>query len=195
MLRHSQGNYLIMITFNDKTRFFSRNNPKTLKFVVDWYEDMTPSNKFTKDVVEEIRTATDFEVYNDGLNTYTTYHMDKTDFNLDSYGNFGQLKARATLKFKLEGEKKMAIETPIKDKKRFSTLSLELMSFLSSFKESQKLIYKDKEYRITKLKEEPNYQSYWFRIASETKNKIIAISPVTADDLPRELALSIDNMG
>lgn len=159
------------------------------KIQMNWYDDTPAIKSYFTDLYGNIVDLSSLEI-NNGTPYYVSYNLKLKNKKIYTYGNFGLIKGRSEIEYEIKGRgaKVLKMVNEVKDKE----LIKKVKSFIESNEEQKLFFVNDEDVQVLRLKEEPKYQTYWFKVAYLKYSKTVVFENVQdMDSLAREL---VDSM-
>lgn len=159
------------------------------KIQMNWYEDTPAIKSYFIDLYSNIVDSSSLEM-NNGTPYYIIYNLKLKNKKIYTYGNFGLTKGRSEIDYEIKerGIRVLKMVNEVEDKE----LIKKVKEFIESNDEQESFFVNDEYMQVLKLKEEPKYQTYWFKVNYMKYGKTVVFENVQyMDSLAREL---VDSM-
>ena len=159
------------------------------KIQMNWYEDTPAIKSYFIDLYSNIVNSSILEM-NNGTPYCIIYNLKLKNKKIYTYGNFGLIKGRSEIDYEIKerGAKVLKMMNRVEDKE----LIKKVKEFIESNDEQESFFVNDEDVQVLKLKEEPKYQTYWFKVNYMKYGKTVVFENVQyMDSLAREL---VDSM-
>lgn len=169
--------------------WFLGTNKKYFKIQMDWYEDAPSIKAYLNDLYNNMLDLSIFEMNNNSL-YYTIYKLKLKSKKTYTHGSFGLIKGRSQIEYEIKerGTKVLKMMDRVEDKE----LIKKVKDFIESNEEQGFFLVNGEDVQVLLLKEEPKYQTYWFKVAYTKYSKAVVFKNVKdMDSLARDLADSM----
>jgi len=169
--------------------WFLGTNKKYFKIQVKWSEDVPIIKAYLNDLCNNMLDLAILEM-NNGTPYYVSYNLKLKSKKTHTYGSFGLIKGRSQIDYEIKerGTRVLKMVNEVEN----TELIENVKSFIDSNEDQESFFVNDEDVQVLRLKDEPKYQTYWFKVAYLKYSKIVVFKNVQdMDSLARELADSM----
>jgi len=169
--------------------WFLGTNKKYFKIQMKWSEDVPIIKAYLNDLCNNMLDLAILEI-NDNSLYYIIYKLKLKSKKTYTHGSFGLIKGRSQIEYEIKerGMKVLKMMDRVEDKE----LIKKVKDFIESNEEQGFFLVNGEDVQVLLLKEEPKYQTYWFKVAYTKYSKAVVFKNVkNMDSLARDLADSM----
>jgi len=169
--------------------WFLGTNKKYFKIQMDWYEDAPIIKAYLNDLCNNMLDLSILEM-NNGTPYCIIYNLKLKNKKTYTHGSFGLIKGRSQIDYEIKerGIRVLKMVNKVED----TELIEKVKDFIESNEEQGFFLVNDEDVQVLLLKEEPKYQTYWFKVAYTKYSKTVVFKNVKdIDSLARDLADSM----
>jgi len=159
------------------------------KIQMNWYEDTPAIKSYFIDLYSNIVNSSILEM-NNGTPYCIIYNLKLKNKKTYTHGSFGLIKGRSQIDYEIKerGIRVLKMVNKVED----TELIEKVKDFIESNEEQGFFLVNDEDVQVLLLKEEPKYQTYWFKVAYTKYSKTVVFKNVKdIDSLARDLADSM----
>ena len=166
--------------------WFLGTNKKYFKIQVKWSEDVPIIKAYLNDLCNNMLDLAILEM-NNGTPYYVSYNLKLKSKKTHTYGSFGLIKGRSQIDYEIK-ERGIRVLKMVNEVENTELIE-NVKSFIDSNEDQESFFVNDEDVQVLRLKDEPKYQTYWFKVAYLKYSKIVGIKKVQdMDSIARELA-------